>query len=128
MTLYCIYTPPAHPGVFPLHYFPPFSMSACPTYVRCPCQGFISFHVFYPYLHFHLPCFFVNYPYLFRPPLHIKHAMPSLKKHTISLSFPPITSLFIPPQKSDIPASRTSKPKTRGFGKSSLNRSKSGLE
>ena len=97
--------------------FPPLSLSARPTDVPCPWQGFVSFQVFSSY-----PPFFIRLIFVcILPPLLIKHDIFSLKTHTISFSFFPITSLFDPslkiaPEISEPPASQTSKPTTRGFG------------
>ena len=96
--------------------FTPFSLTEFTTDIQRLWQGFISFHVRYPYPLFYPPRFCVHYTCPFRPPLHIKHDTPSLKTHTISLSFLLITYLFAPTpliisrKRSYLQASWTSKP------------------
>ena len=97
--------------------FTPFSLSAFPTDVPHPWKGLISFHLCFSLPHFfYSPLFFVHSPYPFWPTLHIKHDIPSIKTHTTSLLFLPVTYLFVPPQKSELLESRTPKPTTEGFG------------
>ena len=116
--------------------FPPFSMSVCPTDVPHPWQGFVSFYVFSP----HTPFLFASFLCSFSLPVSATSVYQTwyalAKTHTISFSFLPITSLFSPPQISELPAPRTSKPTTRGFwrlllsflSESSLNHSNSDME